>query len=271
MRELRESYRVGGLPARIRLQSELSDRWENQVPTAIEVIEQIADKAAPPEHRVYVAHLFRNLTKMDRVEAKEAADVVDRMLSIVGDSKEDPLLRGQLAVTLANFDKSSAAVRSAATLLDVPSDDAGYMAATALRHTASDQAAKALYEFLKRDIAKLDQKPRTASAALLALTGYGKLDIVPITKDILNQTEVPELFLGTLTSLAKSKSSTAVVDALVAAYDRPVQIRGIDSERAKAASLRALRQHSGYLDSVAQQSGTSQKAVLERARQILGK
>lgn len=266
MTELRATYRPGGLPARIRLQGELSERWEKQVPTAAEVIGQIADTSAPDEHRVFIAQSFRNLAKMNRVMASEAADVVDRLLAIVGDAKDSPLVRGQLAVVLVGFDKSPEAVRTIAPLLNDTNDDAGALAVTALRHAATDQAATALYDYLQRDTASRYAKSKTTGSALLALTGYGNLDVVPIAKEIIGQPQSLELLQAALVSLSKAKSTTSVVEAILVAYDNSERPTGIDPARIRNASLAALRSHSEYISSLLK---SVSDPILQRARDLL--
>ena len=264
--ELRSTYRPGGLPARIRLQGELSDLWDQQPPTSAEVITQIGDKSAPDEHRVYIAQSFRNLAKMNRLEQNEAADVVDSMLGIVGNENDDPLVRGQLAVVVAGFDKSPEAVRVIAPLLNNANDDAGALAVTALRHMATDEAATALYNYLQRNVSEPDAKTKTISSALMALTGYEKIDVAPIAKRVVMQTQSVELFHGALLSLYNAESSEAVVAAIIAAYDNAERVQGIDPLRLKNACVSALKKHSVFIDNL---EPAGDPSLVARAKEIL--
>jgi hypothetical protein len=246
--ELREAYRPERLASRIRLQGELTERWEKAVPAAAEVVSEIVRRESPPEHRVFVAETFRNLAKMNRFAANDAADVAEAMLDVVSDGSDDPLVRGRMAMVLSTFDKSPEAVDAAARLLELPDDDAGYLAVNALRLTATDEAAAALIGFLEQDLSTLEKKPRTAAAAMTALIGYERANLVPIASAAAQGSVSEDLVRSAFRVLAHAPSSRAVVDAILAAAERPESIPASDTGVTRRhAGIAALKRHREFI------------------------
>jgi HEAT repeat protein len=265
--ELRESYRPERLASRIRLQGELTERWEKAVPAAAEVVSEIVRRESPPEHRVFVAETFRNLAKMNRFAANDAADVAEAMLDVVSDGSDDPLVRGRMAMVLSTFDKSPEAVDAAARLLELPDDDAGNLAVNALRLTATDEAAAAIIGFVQQDLSALDKKPRTAAAAMTALIGYERANIVPIASAAAQESDSESLIRSSLRVLAHTPSSRAVVDAILAAAERPEAKPATDQGvTRRSAAIAALKRHREF---VFNDGATSDWPNARRARQLI--
>ncbi len=269
LRELRDSYdAVNSVAARVRLQGELTPRWESAPPSASEVLAEIGRRDAPPDYRVYLAQTFRNLAKLRRVDAGRIAEVAAGLVRILSDDSEPAVLRGRLAVVLAAIDQGSPAVQSMGRLLTQPADDAAMLAVTALRHAATDEAAELLHGYLRANPRERQTKPRTTGAALVALTGYGKLEVTPIAVALLMETQSPELIQATLASAGKLPTSLVLIQALVELHAQPERVPAIPPELLRAGVERALKPHATFVRSAPAVSGMDE-SLMERARAIL--
>lgn len=266
--ELRQTYLSGEVVPRIRLQGELADSWQAVPPRAEEFVREIADKGAPTAHRIFVAQSFRNLAKSNRLETAQAADVIESIVSVVADEEDDLLVRGQLAVVVAVFDKSPQAVQEIGRLLQAESDEVGLLAVTALRNMSTEASTKALLAYLEEERAGDRHKPRAASAALFAIAG--KLDIAPIAEGIIERTLSAEMVHGTLVSLARAPSSVPIVRAILRADDRAAT--GDFGEQSANLAIwvrQALAAHRRLIEESAPPQTSGDHGVILRAKALL--
>jgi len=269
--DLKKTYRPGGLPARIRIQGEISDRWEKTPPSTQGVIQQIEAADAPEEYRIYFAHTLRNYIKRARYTEQAGNEAVDRMLEIVGKKGESALVRSEVAMVVAEFDPTDKAVAAIAPLLDVDDDQAASRVVTALRKTGNPKAAEALLGFARKHEQLRGKKPLALLSALTALSGHpekGK-NVIPILKDEAVNAPNIQFFQGTMMILGRAQSSVETVEAIVAATESASRFTGKDQEIAEAMGKNSLRHHESLLNQLRKEPDAKHQELLRRTDRLL--
>jgi len=269
--DLKHTYRPGGLPARIRIQGEISDYWEKNQPKPEEVLAQIEATDAPEDYRIYFAHTLRNYIKRTRYTEQEANEAVDQMLAVVGKTDDSAFVRSEVAMVVADFDPTDKAVAAIAPLLEVEDDQVASRAVTALRKTGNLKAADALVDFVQKHEQLRTKKPMALLSALTVLSGHpdkGKA-VIPIVKDEAVNAPNIQFFQGTMMILSRAPSSVETVEAIVAATESATRFTGKDKDIAEAMGNNSLRRHEGLVNQLRKEPDATTQELLRRTDRLL--
>jgi xanthine/CO dehydrogenase XdhC/CoxF family maturation factor len=215
---LARSYQSGTLPVRIRLQDQLSRHWDDNPPSAAELLALVGNRSFPPEMRTYLARSFANRVKMRAYSDDENAAAFTELRSMVTSEDEDSLLRADLANVLTTIDDSDEAVEVVAGLLDDENPQAVRKAVSALTHTMNPLAIEAAYEFVQDDERLLKENPTALLAALAPLSTTDK-DLTPMLNRIVRQTDDFKLYAGAVQCLIHAKPTVAVLESIAQAFN----------------------------------------------------
>lgn len=217
LRDLARTYETGVVPVRIRLQDQLSRYWEENPPSAEELIGLVGDQTLPPELRTYLARTFANRVKMRAYSDEEKVAAFAELRELVTSADEDSLLRADLANVLTTIDDSDEAVEAAAGLLDDGNPKAVQKAVAALTHTTNPLAIEVAFEFVQDDEQLLNENPTALLAALAPLSTTDK-DITPMLNHIIRQTDDFKLYASAVQCLIHARPTVAVLESIAQAY-----------------------------------------------------
>lgn len=239
---LKDTYRPGGLPARIRIQAELDAVWATNPPTALLLTELIKDESAPTEFRLYFAKVAKNYIKSRAFdETALTAALSDVRAVLLGENNQPGIFRAELAVVLTAVDQSDKTINAVAPLLNTTNDDQALRAVSALASTTSTLAQDSLLQFVQQADAPLEQRPKALMAALAPLTSTHPNQIVPILAQVAQKTEDFKTYSAALFCLGRAPSSQAVLEAIASSFDSASRFT---TNRARAQQLcRSAAQH----------------------------
>jgi hypothetical protein len=264
--ELSKTYRLGGLPARIRIQAELAELWKSEPPSVENLLDEIQKTEAPQDHRVYFAKVLRNQIKRRAYDTNELAVAVDGLQTIIKSEPEDALFRSEVAMILTTVDQSDKTIESVLPLINNPSDETATRAVAALCNTTSPLAIKSLYTFVQ-DYENLEQvKPMALAAALAPLSTVDSYDIVPVIQGVVSSTEDFNLMRTSLQCLMRVPSSQATITAILIAYDSASKIPE-QTAYIQYLSKAALEKHASFLRD---NKSKLDQATMEKLQRIRG-
>lgn len=219
LESLKQSYRPGGLPSRIRIHDQLSKLFAAQLPSVEQMFSLISDADAPEEYRIYFAKVLRNQIKRRAYNDNELSVAIERMQNIVRLESDAALFRSKLAMILTTVDQSDKTIQTVLPLLKNVNDETAARAVAALCNTTSPLAVESLYNFVQNYADLQQTKPNALASALAPLSTVKNYDIVPIVQDVLSSTDNFDLMRTSLQCLIRVPSSQSVVEAVVTAYD----------------------------------------------------
>lgn len=244
LRDLGRTYETGFIPVRIRLQDQLNRYWEENPPTAEELVRLVGESSLPRDLRTYLARTFANRVKMRAYSDEEKETAFAELRGMVAAEGEDSLLRADLANVLTTIDNGDGAVNAVAGLLGDSNPQAVQRAVAALTHTTNPLAIEAAYEFVQDDERLLNENPTALLAALAPLSTTDK-DVTPMLNRILRQTDDFKLYAGAVQCLIYAKPTVAVLESIAQAY---TESKRFPQHAAQAEQMcrAAARRHTKY-------------------------
>jgi hypothetical protein len=262
---LRENYRSGTLPVRIRLQDQLDRYWEENPPAPGELLGLVGDASLPVELRTYFARTFANRVKMWAYSEEENEAALAQLRAIVASGSEEAKFRADLANVLTTVDPSDAAVQAITPLLSAADTQAVVSAVSALTKTTNPLAIEAAYQFVQNDEELLKTNPRALLAALgpLSTTDH---DVTPMLNHVIQQTDDFKSYAGAVQCLIHAKSSLAVLESITTAY---AAAHRFPQQAAQADHLcrAAAGKHAQYFEEKRDAVNAASAAVIQRLLQ----
>ncbi len=215
-------------PARIRIQATISDLSNQELPIS-QLLEEIADKNAPREYKLFLARTLRNSAKTG-LSSEKREQVIESLYSIIDSTIEDQTFAAGIATTLVDVDDSTLTISKLSRLLSqLDEDNAAAATANAIARSSKAAAKSALLEFVLTE--STSESPRTIALAesLAPLSHEQDIPINPIFHDIVSKTQDSALFIATLKALtnrdaSESKSKTiAIARSRIPTFPQEIQ------------------------------------------------